>query len=81
MTGKEETFEQALAKLEAIVRDIEEGKIGLEESIKRYEDGMNLLSRCRGILAQAEMKIQKLQAKADGEIQAEPPEVQTPQGK
>lgn len=81
MAGKEETFEQALAKLEAIVRDIEEGKIGLEESIKRYEDGMNLLSHCRGILAQAEMKIQKLQAKADGEIQAEPPEVQTPTGK
>lgn len=72
MSEKEETFEQSLAKLEAIVRDIEEGKIGLEESIRRYEEGMNLLKRCQSILAKAELKIQKLQQGADGSLQAMP---------
>ena len=36
------------------------------------EDGMKLLKRCRSILAEAEMKIQKLQATAEGEVRAEP---------
>ena len=72
MADNNETFEQALAKLEAIVRDVEEGKIGLQESIKRYEQGMSLLKRCRDILAEAEMKIQILQATPQGEIRAEP---------
>ena len=64
MSKKTPSFEEALSKLEAIVRDIEEGKIGLEESIKRYEDGIGLLSHCRKILAQAELKIQTLQQQA-----------------
>lgn len=72
MEDQELTFEEALAKLESIVRDIEEGKIGLEESIDRYEDGVKLLRRCRDILSRAELKIQTLQETADGEIRAEP---------
>ena len=72
MADEKLSFEDALAKLEAIVRDVEEGKIGLEDSIRRYEDGMTLLKRCRSILADAEMKIQKLQATAEGEVRAEP---------
>ncbi len=74
MADEKETFEEALKKLEAIVRDVEEGKIGLQESIRRYEEGMSLLKRCRTILTEAELKIQKLQETADGEIQAEPSE-------
>ena len=72
MAEQNDTFEQAMAKLEAIVRDVEEGKIGLQESIKRYEQGMGLLKRCRKILSEAEMKIQKLQESPEGEIQPEP---------
>ena len=79
MADNNETFEQALAKLEAIVRDVEEGKIGLQESIKRYEQGMSLLKRCRDILAEAEMKIQKLQETPQGEIRAEPFRQEGPQ--
>ena len=77
MAKENETFEQALAKLEAIVRDVEEGKIGLQESIRRYEEGMKLLKRCRSVLADAEMKIQKLQETAEGEIQAKPSQADT----
>lgn len=54
------TFEQALADLEKIVRDLEDGKIGLEESLKRYELGVGLLKHCYGHLRQAELKIVEL---------------------
>lgn len=64
------SFEEALARLEQIAREIEEGKVGLEESIERYEEGMTLIRQCRAILGKAEMKIQKLHAAADGTLEA-----------
>jgi len=71
MAKKPMKFEEALIKLEKIVEAIEQGKIGLEESIDRYEEGMGLISHCRTILAEAELKVQKLQADAEGQLQAE----------
>ena len=71
MPPKRLTFEEALANLEAIVKDVEEGKVGLEDSILRYEEGMKLLKHCRAILSQAELKIQKLQETADGELRVD----------
>jgi len=71
------TFEEALEKLEAIVEDIEQGKIGLEQAITKYEEGMGLIQHCRKVLADAEMKIQKLQADQQGNLEPapfEPPE-------
>ena len=54
------TFEQALADLERIVRELEDGKIGLEESLARYEQGVGLLKRCYGQLRKVEQKIVEL---------------------
>jgi exodeoxyribonuclease VII small subunit len=54
------TFEQALAELERIVRDLEDGQTGLEESLARYERGVGLLKRCYGQLSQAEQRIVQL---------------------
>ena len=54
----EPTFEQALVEIEAIVRDLEEGRIGLEASLARYEQGVRLLRRCYEMLAQAERRIE-----------------------
>ena len=54
------TFEQALAQLELIVRELEDGRTGLEESLARYETGVGLLKRCYGQLKQAEQKILEL---------------------
>ena len=51
------TFEQALAELEGIVQDLEDGQVGLEESLARYEKGVGLIKRCYGQLRQAEQKI------------------------
>ena len=79
MPPKRLTFEEALANLEAIVKDVEEGKVGLEDSILRYEEGMKLLKHCRAILSQAELKIQKLQETADGELRVDAgPDQETP---
>jgi exodeoxyribonuclease VII small subunit len=55
-------FEQAMARLEQIVQAIEQGKVGLEESIQQFEEGMALIRQCRSVLAEAEMKVQQLQA-------------------
>jgi exodeoxyribonuclease VII small subunit len=54
------TFEQALAELDRIVRTLEDGGVGLEESLARYEQGVGLLKQCYGQLRQAEQRIQLL---------------------
>jgi exodeoxyribonuclease VII small subunit len=54
------TFEQALAELEQIVRELEDGQVGLEESLSRYEVGVRLLKRCYQQLSQAEQRILRL---------------------
>ncbi len=64
--AKKMTFEEALAKLEEIVSQIEGGKVPLEESIQKYAEGIELIKLCRGILDSAEKKIQLL-AKGEGE--------------
>jgi exodeoxyribonuclease VII small subunit len=51
------TFEQALAELERIVRALEDGQTGLEESLARYEAGVGLLKRCYAQLCQAEQRV------------------------
>jgi exodeoxyribonuclease VII small subunit len=53
----EKTFEQSLAELDQIVRDLEDGQLGLEDALDRYEVGVGLLKRCYGQLRQAEQRI------------------------
>jgi exodeoxyribonuclease VII small subunit len=54
------TFEQALTELDRIVRELEDGGIGLEESLARYEEGVGLLKSCYAQLRQVEQRIQLL---------------------
>lgn len=54
------TFEQALSELERIVHELEDGQVGLEDSLARYEKGVGLLKRCYGQLRQAEQRILQL---------------------
>jgi exodeoxyribonuclease VII small subunit len=51
------SFEAALAELEAIVRVLEGGETGLEQSLAQYERGVGLLKHCYGQLRQAEQRI------------------------
>ena len=72
MSKKPVTFEEALARLETIANEIEQGKVGLEESITRYEEGMMLVKHCREILSAAEQRIVKLHPDSGQEAQSEP---------
>jgi exodeoxyribonuclease VII small subunit len=62
------SFEQAIGRLEKIVDAMEQGKIGLEESVRFFEEGMGLIARCRKVLSEAELKIQQLQAAGDSGV-------------
>jgi exodeoxyribonuclease VII small subunit len=53
-------FESALARMEAIVYELEEGRIGLAEALARYEEGVGLLRQCFGLLETAERRIELL---------------------
>ena len=50
-------FEDALAELEQVVRDLEDGQVGLEESLARYERGVGLIKACYAQLRDAEQRI------------------------
>lgn len=54
------TFETALAELQRVVHDLEEGQLGLEASLARFEAGIGLLRNCYTILENAEQKIEIL---------------------
>jgi exodeoxyribonuclease VII small subunit len=51
------SFEDALAELERVVRDLEDGQTGLEESLACYERGVGLIKRCYAQLRDAEQRI------------------------
>ncbi len=53
-------FEQSLARLEEIARGLEDNKLGLNDSLVIYEEGVKLLRQCQGLLQQAERKIELL---------------------
>jgi exodeoxyribonuclease VII small subunit len=53
-------FEQSLARLEEIARGLEDNKLGLNDSLLIYEEGVKLLRQCQGLLQQAERKIELL---------------------
>lgn len=53
-------FENALAELQQVVHDLEEGHLGLEASLARFEMGIALLRSCYKILESAEQKIEIL---------------------
>lgn len=55
-------FEEALSKLEEIVRQLEDGQLGLSESLARYEEGVRYLKECHAALTAAEQKILLLTA-------------------
>jgi len=66
------TFENALSRLEEIVTKLESGEITLDESIKAFEEGKELVHFCLGKLEQAEKKVRKLEEKSDGSFEVSP---------
>jgi exodeoxyribonuclease VII small subunit len=62
------SFEDALAALEAIVRNLESGQQKLEDAISAYERGAALKKHCEAKLAEAEARVQAIVARADGSL-------------
>lgn len=56
----EQKFEESLAELELILRELEDGTTGLDEALARYEKGVQLLRGCYAQLQSAEQKIRQL---------------------
>lgn len=55
------SFEAAVSELEAIVQEMESGKLPLEEALARYQRGVGLLRFCQGTLADAEQRVKALE--------------------
>jgi len=62
-------FEEALEKLESIVESMEDEDLPLETLLARFEDGSKLAKACQARLADAELKIKKLEQTASGELE------------
>lgn len=62
------SFEEAMAELEGIVKDLETGAAPLDKSIGSYERGIALKNHCEKKLREAQAKIEKISVGADGSI-------------
>ncbi|MBR4017458.1 MAG: exodeoxyribonuclease VII small subunit [Oscillospiraceae bacterium] len=66
MTNQNPTFEENMTRLEQIVRTIEQGNVSLEESLKLFQEGTELVRYCGNLLDQAELQVKKITTAADG---------------
>jgi len=62
-------FEQAMARLEAIVGELENGDLPLDESLKIFEEGIRLSRNCLKVLEEAERKVEVLVQDKNGKKQ------------
>ena len=80
--GAELSFEDALARLETIVDQLESGELTLEDSLKRYEEGMKLSRRLVRTLDEAEKTIERLvESSGDDDAPLAPPPAAARAGK
>ncbi len=61
MSREKFVFETAIGRAEQIAEAIEQGEVGLEDSIKQFEEGIALIRKCRRVLDEAELRIQTLE--------------------
>ena len=69
------SFEEALAELEKIVRDLETGQAKLDDAIAAYERGAALKRHCEAKLRDAQAKVDRIVAGPDGRNRLEPAEL------
>jgi exodeoxyribonuclease VII small subunit len=62
-------FEQAMARLEAIVGELEKGDLPLDESLRIFEEGIRLSKSCLKVLEEAERKVEVLVQEKNGKKQ------------
>jgi exodeoxyribonuclease VII small subunit len=71
MNQNNKTFEENMQRLEQIVRAMERGDVALEESLKLFQEGTDLVRSCGKLLDDAEFKVKLVMAGVDGRPQEE----------
>ena len=66
------TFENAMKQLENIVHELESGNLSLDDSIKKFEEGIKLSKFCSAKLDETEKRITTLTKEQDGSITEKP---------
>lgn len=66
------SFEEALVQLESIVRELEGGKIKLDDAVEAYEKATALKKFCEEKLKAAQLKIEKINVSPEGIVSTEP---------
>ena len=66
MNKKNATFEENMIRLEEIVRSMERGDVPLEESLKLFQEGTELVRSCGKLLDEAELQVKKVLVAPDG---------------
>ena len=66
MAQKNMSFEDKIQRLEQIVRQLEQGEVSLEDSLKLFQEGTKLSAECNKILENAELQVEKVMKGSDG---------------
>ena len=66
MNQKDKTFEENMERLEQIVRAMERGDVALEESLKLFQEGTELVHSCNKLLDEAQLQVKKIMTAPDG---------------
>ena len=66
MNPENMTFEQNMHRLEQIVRAMERGDVALEESLKLFQEGTELVRNCQKLLDEAQLQVKKIMTATDG---------------
>lgn len=66
MNSQNQTFESSMQRLEQIVRAMEKGDVELEESLKLFQEGTELIRNCGKLLENAELQVKKIMTAPDG---------------
>lgn len=66
MSGKKKSFEESLARLGEIVKNLEQGQASLAQSLELFEEGTVLVKNCSEMLDTAEQQVVKLKKSPDG---------------
>jgi len=65
-------FEKSLNELEGLVRDLEQGELTLEQSLKAFERGVSLTRACQESLKSAEQRVEQLMQTESGDLETRP---------
>ena len=66
MNQSNKTFEENMLRLEQIVRAMERGDVALEESLKLFQEGTELVRNCGKLLDEAELQVKKIMTDVSG---------------